>query len=139
MSRDRDNDGKGRAGPAKPGGNDAGDLAAYEDLDLEPEADELHGGAHAHADLDDDEILSAEAEQRALPELAELQDGAAASGERPLRVIAVTGARGGAGRTVIASNLALYLATIGRKVVAVDADPSGANLHTCLGMRRPIS
>jgi len=58
---------------------------------------------------------------------------------RPLRVLAVTGARGGAGRTVIAANLALYLSTIGRKVVLIDADPSGANLHTVLGMRRPIS
>ncbi|MET0385974.1 MAG: helix-turn-helix domain-containing protein, partial [Polyangiales bacterium] len=56
-----------------------------------------------------------------------------------MRILAVTGARGGAGRTVIASNLALYLSTIGRKVVLVDADPSGANLHTVLGMRRPIS
>jgi len=58
---------------------------------------------------------------------------------RALRILAVTGARGGAGRTVIAANLALYLSTIGRKVVLVDADPSGANLHTVLGMRRPIS
>ena len=40
---------------------------------------------------------------------------------------------------MIASNLALYLSTIGRKVVLVDADPSGANLHTSLGMRKPIS
>ncbi|MFI5306608.1 MAG: helix-turn-helix domain-containing protein [Polyangiales bacterium] len=66
--------------------------------------------------------------------------------QRPLRVVVVGGARGGVGKTVLAANLGLYLATIGRKVVLVDADPAGANLHTCLGtapavplskMRRP--
>jgi flagellar biosynthesis protein FlhG len=52
---------------------------------------------------------------------------------RPLRVLFVGGARGGVGKTVLAANLGLYLATIGRRVVLVDADPAGANLHTCLG------
>jgi flagellar biosynthesis protein FlhG len=89
---------------------------------------------------DDESVSKAAAELRALPEPAEPDRGPlTAGGRRPLRVVAVTGARGGAGRTVIASNLALYLSTIGRKVVLVDADPSGANLHTVLGMRRPIS
>jgi flagellar biosynthesis protein FlhG len=69
----------------------------------------------------------------------ETKDPPSSTVRRPLRILAVTGARGGAGRTVIASNLALYLSTIGRKVVLLDADPSGANLHTVLGMRRPIS
>jgi flagellar biosynthesis protein FlhG len=89
---------------------------------------------------DSESMLSAAAERRALPEPLELLAATEVSGTpRPTRVIVVTGARGGAGRTVIASNLALYLATIGRKVIVVDADPSGANMHTCLGMRRPIS
>ena len=52
---------------------------------------------------------------------------------RPLRVLVVGGARGGVGKTVLAANLGLYLSTIGRKVVLADADPAGANLHTCLG------
>ncbi len=56
----------------------------------------------------------------------------------PLRVLVVGGARGGVGKTVLAANLGLYLATIGRKVVLVDADPAGANLHTCLGTTPPI-
>ncbi|HEX4354874.1 MAG TPA: P-loop NTPase, partial [Polyangiales bacterium] len=91
-------------------------------------------------DPDDESVSRAVAELRALPEPNEL-DGHESEGapQRPTRVLAVTGARGGAGRSVIASNLALYLSTIGRKVVLVDADPSGANLHTCLGMRKPIS
>lgn len=58
-------------------------------------------------------------------------------GPRPLRVIAVGGARGGVGKTVIAANLGLYFASIGRRVVLVDADPAGASLHTCLGTAAP--
>ena len=53
--------------------------------------------------------------------------------QRPLRVMMVGGARGGVGKTVLAANLGLYLSTLGRKVVLVDADAGGANLHTCLG------
>jgi flagellar biosynthesis protein FlhG len=53
---------------------------------------------------------------------------------RLLRLIAVSGAKGGVGKTVLAANLGLYLASIGRRVVLVDADPGGANLHTCLGI-----
>lgn len=57
---------------------------------------------------------------------------------RGLRVVVVAGARGGVGKTMLAANLGLYLSTIGRKVVLVDADPSGANLHTCIGASAPI-
>jgi flagellar biosynthesis protein FlhG len=95
-------------------------------LDVEPEPD-------------DESMSQAAAERRALPEPNELGPRDESGTAKPTRILAVTGARGGAGRTVIASNLALYLSTIGRKVVLVDADPSGANLHTCLGMRKPIS
>lgn len=56
---------------------------------------------------------------------------------RPRRVLVVSGAKGGVGKTVFAANLALYLATIGRQVVLVDADAGGANAHTCLGIDRP--
>src|SRR5690606_23366613 len=54
-----------------------------------------------------------------------------------LRVIVVSGAKGGVGKSLVATNLAIYLATIGRKVVVVDADADGANLHTFLGVERP--
>lgn len=56
---------------------------------------------------------------------------------RPLRIIGVAGAKGGVGKTLLVTNLALYLATIGRKVVVVDADAGGANIHTFLGVPRP--
>lgn len=53
------------------------------------------------------------------------------------RVIAVSGAKGGVGKSVLATNLAIYFATIGRKVVIADADGEGGNVHTFLGVERP--
>jgi Mrp family chromosome partitioning ATPase len=55
---------------------------------------------------------------------------------RKTSLIVVTGAKGGVGKSLLSANLAIYLATIGRKVVVVDADPTGANVHTFLGVSR---
>ncbi|HEX4340397.1 MAG TPA: helix-turn-helix domain-containing protein [Polyangiaceae bacterium] len=49
-------------------------------------------------------------------------------------VVAVAGGRGGVGASVTATNLAVYLAQLGRKVTLVDADPTGAQLHSMLGV-----
>jgi len=49
-------------------------------------------------------------------------------------VVAVTGGRGGVGASITATNLAVYLAQLGRKVTLVDADPAGAQLHSMLGI-----
>jgi len=54
------------------------------------------------------------------------------------RVIAVGGGRGGVGKSIVATNLAVYLAQLGRSVVLVDADPVGAELHTLLGLDASI-
>lgn len=51
--------------------------------------------------------------------------------------IAVGGGKGGVGKSVIASNLACGLAASGRRVVLVDADLMGANIHTLFGVRYP--
>jgi len=53
------------------------------------------------------------------------------------RLLGVSGAKGGVGKTLVSSNLAVYLATVGRSVVLVDADPGGANAHTTLGLEHP--
>ena len=61
-----------------------------------------------------------------------------AARDRRRRVIVVSGAKGGVGKTMFCANLGLYLATIGRRVVVVDADPDGANVHSVLGVDRPL-
>ncbi len=52
----------------------------------------------------------------------------------PPTTIAILGAKGGVGTSLFSANLAIYLATIGKSVLAVDADPSGADLHAMLGI-----
>lgn len=54
-------------------------------------------------------------------------------------VIAVGGGRGGVGKSIVAVNLAVYLAQLGRKVLLIDTDPAGAELHTALGLGQPFS
>lgn len=58
--------------------------------------------------------------------------GSQASGA-PGRVVAVLGGRGGAGASVLAAGLALTAATLGRRVLLVDADPLGGGLDLVLG------
>lgn len=53
------------------------------------------------------------------------------------RVIAIGGGKGGIGRSLIAVNIGVHLAQVGKKVLLVDADFSGANLHTLLGIGPP--
>lgn len=52
-------------------------------------------------------------------------------------LLAVVGSRGGVGTSVVAVNTAVYLAQLGRRVLLVDANPSGATLHTMLDMPFP--
>ena len=50
------------------------------------------------------------------------------------RVWAVASGKGGVGKSLISSSLGLALARQGKRVVLVDLDLGGANLHTCLGV-----
>lgn len=50
------------------------------------------------------------------------------------KLIAVGGGRGGVGKSVVALNLAVYFAQLGRRVILVDADPTGANIHCHFGV-----
>ena len=63
---------------------------------------------------------------------------AAGPAARPTPVsIPVGGGKGGVGKTFLVANLATALARAGHRVVAVDADLEGANLHTCVGVADP--
>jgi len=53
--------------------------------------------------------------------------------------VPIGGGKGGVGKTFIVANIAATLARAGLRVVAVDADLEGANLHTCLGVPKPQS
>ena len=55
----------------------------------------------------------------------------------PKRIITVAGCKGGVGKSIVAVGLALELGRQGNKVILVDADLGGANLHTYLGMQAP--
>jgi flagellar biosynthesis protein FlhG len=48
---------------------------------------------------------------------------------RARKVIAVGAGRGGVGKGLVAVNLAIYFAQLGKTVVLVDADTTGSNLH----------
>lgn len=56
---------------------------------------------------------------------------------RARRVVAVGGGKGGIGKSLVSANLGIALAQRGSRVVLVDADLGGANLHTCLGVAQP--
>ncbi len=58
-------------------------------------------------------------------------------GPRARRILSVGGGKGGIGKSLISANLAIALARRGKRVVLVDADLGGANLHTTLGLDLP--
>ncbi len=57
---------------------------------------------------------------------------------RPRRQIwSIGGGKGGIGKSLLAAAIGWQLARLGKRVILVDADLGGANLHTCLGLRSP--
>lgn len=52
-----------------------------------------------------------------------------------MRLLPIASGKGGVGKSLVAANLALALTDLGHKVVLVDLDLGGSNLHTILGMR----
>ena len=53
------------------------------------------------------------------------------------KVWAIGGGKGGVGKSLVTANLSICLALMGYKVVTIDLDLGGANLHTCLGVPIP--
>ncbi len=64
-----------------------------------------------------------------------IQSGPSASTRAQL--IPVGGGKGGVGKSFIVANLAASLARLGHRVIAVDGDLEGPNLHTCVGISKP--
>jgi flagellar biosynthesis protein FlhG len=61
-----------------------------------------------------------------------------AAAPKPRRQIwSLGGGKGGIGKSLLAASLGYQLSRMGKRVVLVDADLGGANLHTCLGLRNP--
>jgi flagellar biosynthesis protein FlhG len=68
------------------------------------------------------------------PELSLINNSKLESLGRPVQVIAVTGGKGGVGKTSVSVNLATALAASGRRVVLLDGDLGLANADVFLGL-----
>jgi flagellar biosynthesis protein FlhG len=53
------------------------------------------------------------------------------------RVVAIGGGKGGVGKSLVAANVGIFLATLGKKVVLVDGSFGSPNLHIFAGVPRP--
>ena len=53
------------------------------------------------------------------------------------KVWTFAGGKGGTGKTAMTANIGIALATMGYRIILVDADLGGANLHTILNIKRP--
>ena len=52
-----------------------------------------------------------------------------------MHIIPIASGKGGVGKSLIAANLSIALAQAGKKVILVDVDLGGSNLHMLLGLR----
>lgn len=53
------------------------------------------------------------------------------------QVVAVGGGKGGVGKSLLAANLGIFLASLGKRVIVVDASLGAPNLHLFCGVPRP--
>lgn len=59
------------------------------------------------------------------------------AGQDSPRVLAIASGKGGSGKSLLAANVGIFLATLGKRVVLVDAAFGSPNLHTYVGVRHP--
>jgi flagellar biosynthesis protein FlhG len=62
---------------------------------------------------------------------------AAPEGRPERQIWSVGGGKGGIGKSLLTASLGWQLAQLGKRVLLLDADLGGANLHTCLGIPNP--
>lgn len=53
------------------------------------------------------------------------------------RIVAIGSGKGGVGKSMLAANLGIFLAQLGKRTLLLDADLDGAGLHTHIGVERP--
>jgi len=116
------------------------DQLEFEDED--PPETEESGAVDVDLDLGDVTAAPAEPEQERAPEPEPYEPAGSpftpAVDDQPApQLIAVAAGRGGAGKSLLSASVAIYLAQLGKRVVAVDADPAGGTLHHMLGAARP--
>jgi flagellar biosynthesis protein FlhG len=66
-----------------------------------------------------------------------METGKKGTAKKEKHIWAIAGGKGGIGKSFVAANLGIALCERGKKVVVVDLDLGGANLHTLLGIARP--
>lgn len=54
-------------------------------------------------------------------------------------IVSVGGGKGGVGKSMVTANLGAVLSQKGFRVGFIDADLGGANLHSFVGVKRPLS
>ena len=54
-----------------------------------------------------------------------------------INIIPVGGGKGGVGKSIVSTNLAVGIALSGQKVVLIDGDFGASNLHALLGINHP--
>ncbi|HEX4423383.1 MAG TPA: helix-turn-helix domain-containing protein [Kofleriaceae bacterium] len=52
-------------------------------------------------------------------------------------MVAIAGGKGGVGKSLVAANVGIFLATLGKRVILIDAAFGAANLHIFAGVPRP--
>ncbi|MCA9664013.1 MAG: helix-turn-helix domain-containing protein [Myxococcales bacterium] len=116
-----------------PEGDETLETADFEAL-LEPA--EAPGGPEMYDIVD-------ELEAGSVPLVDEDEETAAAAAqaeaemETPRLLIAIASGKGGVGKSLLAANIGIYLAQLGRKVVLVDGTLGAGNLHTMLQVDSP--
>jgi flagellar biosynthesis protein FlhG len=70
-----------------------------------------------------------------LPHIKAIHDKVQAAEPPDRTILAVGGAKGGVGKSVIAANLAVGLALLGQKVILADLDLGGADVHLYVGVK----
>lgn len=69
--------------------------------------------------------------------ISDLNNNELLSHQRKCKIWAIGGGKGGVGKSLVTANTSICLALMGYKVVTVDLDLGGANMHTCLGVPIP--